>query len=372
MTRPLTVVIAPDSFKGSLPAAEVAAAIGRGWSSVRGHDTIVSIPQADGGEGTLDAIRESIPGSTLHDVPEVTGPDGRPTPSRWLELPNRVGVVELGVSSGIALMRSLDPLGATTRGLGETVRHALEYGVDSLIIGLGSSASTDGGAGALAALGLELRGGDGDALPDGGGALASLASVGRAHLIAPPPGGVTLLTDVDAPLLGPRGAAAVFGPQKGATEAQVATLDAALSTYSEMLGGDPTLPGSGAAGGTAFAFASVWGATVEPGAAYIAALSGLTDAAITAEVILTGEGKFDATSSTGKVVGSLFAVERGANTQLGVIAGQLAAETDAWAIALTDIADSVDEAIAHPIPALEEAGRRAARHFAATPLLSTD
>ena len=363
MTRPLTVVIAPDSFKGSLSAAEVAAAIARGWSSVRKQDTVVSIPQADGGEGTLDAILAGSTKARVHEVGTVIGPDSRPTPSRWLELPNRVGVVELAISSGIALMPSLDPLHATTRGLGETIRHALEHGVDSLIIGLGSSASTDGGAGALAALGLNLVGDDGSTITDGGGALVSLASVERERLMAPPPGGVTLLTDVDAPLLGPRGAAAVFGPQKGASKAQVAALDAGLTTYSALLGGDSAVAGTGAAGGTAFAFTSVWGATIEPGADYIAKLSGLADAARHSDVILTGEGTFDATSSSGKVVGSLLRLERGTRTSVGIIAGQLAAASDAWAIALTDIAGSVDDAIARPIPALEEAGRRAARHF---------
>ena len=144
-------------------------------------------------------------------------------------------------------MQQPDPLGATTRGLGEVIRAALDAGATSLVIGLGGSASTDGAAGALRALGLELLDADGNPVPEGGRGLAAIASV-RRDLLVPPPR-VTLLTDVTAPLLGLTGAAAVFGPQKGATSDQVAQLEAALAHFAELLGGDPALPGSGAAGG---------------------------------------------------------------------------------------------------------------------------
>lgn len=217
----LRMVIAPDSFKGSLGASEVGAAIARGWLSIRPDDQITILPQADGGEGTLDAIASAVPDAVRHDVGPVTGPDGRPTPGAWLELPGRVGVVELAQCSGLPLMKPLDPLAATTRGLGEVIRHALDHGVESLIVGLGGSASTDGGAGALAALDLRLLDADGSYLTDGGAALATLARVESTEMSVPPPGGVTLLADVTAPLLGPTGAAAVFGPQKGADTADV-------------------------------------------------------------------------------------------------------------------------------------------------------
>ena len=362
-----SVIIAPDSFKGSVPAREVAAAIARGWASVRPDDRVTLIPQADGGEGTLDAIATAVPDAVLHCVGSVTGPDGRPTAGMWLELPGRVGVVELAQSCGLPLMKGPDPLGATTRGLGEVIRHALGHGVDSLVIGLGGSASTDGGAGALAALGLQLLDEHGAVIPDGGGSLASLASIRRDAMIAPPPRGATLLTDVSAPLLGPTGAAAVFGPQKGAAPADIRTLDAALARFASLLGGNPDQPGAGAAGGVAYGLAAVWGATIEPGAAYLQKLSGLTAAIVTADVVITGEGRFDDTSSGGKVVGELLRLAGQHQVAVGIIAGQVATEAEAWTLALAELAGTAQKAIADPVPVLEEAGRRAARHFTERP-----
>jgi glycerate kinase len=363
-----SVIIAPDSFKGSLGAREVAEAVAAGWSSVRPTDDIRILPQADGGEGTLDAIEAAVPGSVRHDVGPVTGPDGRPVSGVWLELPGGVGVVELAQSCGLPLMRELDPLGATTLGLGEVIRAAISHGIGRLVIGLGGSASTDGGAGALAALGL--RGASGAALPAGGGSHASLDGLDRRALLAPPPGGVVLLSDVSAPLLGPAGAAAVFGPQKGATPEQVATLDAGLARFASLLGGDTTVPGAGAAGGAGYGFVAAWGATMESGADYLAKLSGLPQAVAEADVLLTGEGRFDATSSTGKVVGQVIRLAAGHDARVGVIAGQIAAEpVDAggdrlWSAALVDLAGSVEAAMADPARWLREAGAAASRALA--------
>lgn len=204
-----SVVIAPDSFKGSLPADAAAAAIAAGWSEVHPADDLRLLPQADGGEGTLTAIESAIPGATRHRVDSVTGPDGRPTDACWLALPGGVAIVELAESSGLPLMAARDALGATTRGLGEVIRATIDSGAQSLVIALGGSASTDGGAGALQALGLRLLQADASEVPPGGGGLALLHRVDDRGLIAAPPGGVTLLTDVTAPLLGPTGAAAV-------------------------------------------------------------------------------------------------------------------------------------------------------------------
>lgn len=365
-----TVVIAPDSFKGSLGASDVATAIARGWRSIRPDDQITVLPQADGGEGTLEAIAAAVPDAVLHDVGPVTGPDGRPTPGVWLELPERVGVVELAQCSGLPLMEALDPLGATTRGLGQVIRHALEHGVESLIVGLGGSASTDGGAGALVTLGLELLDAKNSPLADGGGALATLARVGSTRLSASPRRGVTLLADVTAPLLGPTGAAAVFGPQKGAGAADIRLLESGLARFASLLGGNPDAAGGGAAGGTAYGFATVWGAGIEPGARVLQRLTGLTEAMGSADVVLGGEGRLDATSLTGKVVGELLAVAREHGVRAGVIAGQVAvgpdaATTDAWTRSLTDLAGSAEAAISDPVRYLEQAGRQAAEHFEA-------
>jgi glycerate kinase len=364
----LCVVIAPDSFKGSLAAREVAEAIAAGWRAARPADDIRVLPQADGGEGTLDAIEAAVPGSVRHDVGAVTGPDGRTVPGVWLELPGRVGVVELAQCCGLPLMRELDPLGATTLGLGEVIRAALAQGIDRLVIGLGGSASTDGGAGALSALGL--RGTDGATFPLGGGALARLDGLDRGALLAPPSGGVVLLSDVSAPLLGPLGAAAVFGPQKGASPEQVGVLDAALSRFASLLGGDPTVPGAGAAGGTGYGFLAAWGATIESGADYLARLSGLPDTLAQADVLLTGEGRFDATSSSGKLVGQVIRLAAGHAAAVGIIAGQVATQPigsrgePLWSVALTDLAGSVEAAMAHPTRWLREAGGAAATALA--------
>ncbi len=351
-----TVVIAPDSFKGSLSAREVAEAIAAGWRAVRPGDELVLVPQADGGEGTLDAVEASVPGAVRRSAGSVTGPDGRPTPGEWLQLPDGTAVVELAQPSGLPLMRELDALGATTRGLGQVIRAALEAGATSLVIGLGGSASTDAAAGALAELGLVLLDEQGELVADGGRGLADVVDVHRDALIPPPAGGVTLLTDVTAPLLGPSGAAAVFGPQKGATPAQVAQLDAALAHLAELLGGDPDAAGSGAAGGAGYGFATVWGATIVSGADRLAELSGLRAAIDRADVVLTGEGRFDEQSLTGKVVGSILAL--GAT---GVIAGQVTAPTGVWTASLTDLAGSAEASMADPARWLRVAGANAAR-----------
>ncbi|HEY0261121.1 MAG TPA: glycerate kinase [Lacisediminihabitans sp.] len=376
----LSVVVAPDSFKGSLGAAGVAAAIAAGWSSVRPGDTIRLLPQADGGEGTLETIEAAVPGSVRHEIGPVTGPDGRPTPGVWLELPDGTAVVELAQMSGLPLMDRPDPLGATTFGLGEVIRSAVTAGVRRLLVGLGGSASTDGGAGALAALGLRLA--DGSDLPPGGAALADLTGLDRSGLLAPPPDGVVLLTDVSAPLLGPGGAAAVFAPQKGADRAQVGLLEAALARFATLLGDGASIPGSGAAGGAGYGFLAAWGARVEPGAGYLATITGLDEAIVSSDLLLTGEGRFDATSTGGKLVGELIRMAGDRHVRLGLVAGQIAARpvapdgTEPWSVALSDLAGSVDSAVGEPARWLFEAGRRAARELprdaqAAVPKMGT-
>jgi glycerate kinase len=360
-------VIAPDSFKGTLAAAEAALAISEGWRSVRPDDDIALLPQADGGEGTLAAVASAVPGAVLRSAGPVTGPDGRATPGSWLELPDGTAVVELAQASGLPLMVSLDPLGANTRGLGEVIAAALDAGSTALVIGLGGSASTDGGAGALAALGMRLLDDDERPIGDGGGELARLASIDRSGLRDAPAGGVRLLSDVIAPLLGPAGAAAVFGPQKGADADDIRTLDAALAGFAELLGDGAATPGAGAAGGAGFGFLAAWGARIEAGSQAIATLTGFAAQAASADVVITGEGLFDATSATGKVVGNaLVLVDQGA-ARAFVIAGRIdtlpvtPAGREVIAISLSDLAGSADAAMADPSRWLRDAGARAAR-----------
>jgi glycerate 2-kinase len=360
---PKTVLVAPTSFKGSLSAAAAARAIGKGWLSERPNDIIQAMPQADGGEGTLDAIEASITGATRHTV-AVTGPEGKPVEADWLLLPNRVAVVELAESSGLPLMPSLDALGATTRGLGEVLLAALETEPQSILIALGGSASTDGGAGALSALGVRLHDKRGKSITDGGGGLMRLTAIDASRLTPPPPGGVTLLCDVTTPLLGPSGAAAVFGPQKGADADDILLLEHGLKRYSQLLGGDPTAVGSGAAGGTAFGFMSVWGAQTVSGADYLAELTGFDKAIKSADLLITGEGKFDSQSLVGKVTGQL--LERAANHSVptALIAGQKGdVAAPGWSVTLDSIAGSVAAAITNPTEWLFAAGARAAREI---------
>jgi glycerate kinase len=275
-----------------------------------------------------------------------------------------VGVVELAQSSGLPLMRQPDPMRATTRGLGEVIRAAIETGAESLIVGLGGSASTDGGAGALAALGLALLDEQDELVADGGRALLDILAIDRSRLVPAPPGGVTLLTDVTAPLLGPTGAAAVFGPQKGATADEILQLDAALAHFARLLGGDPNQPGAGAAGGTGFGLATVWGARMVSGAHYVAELTGLTKRIPTADLVLTGEGTFDEQSSRGKVVGNTLELAAAAGVRAAVIAGHLADDPPVWAVALADLAGSAEAAMKDPTTWLRAAAARAARELA--------
>jgi glycerate kinase len=293
-------------------------------------------------------------------VGPVTGPDGRAVDGSWLQLPDGTAMIELATASGLPLMARPDARGATTRGTGEIIRHALESGVPALTIALGGSATTDGGTGALAALGLRLSDATGRRLDDGGGALNSLASLDTRTLVKAPPGGVRLLTDVAAPLLGPDGAAAVFGPQKGADREAVADLERGLARLARLAGGDPSAAGMGAAGGAAYGFATLWAATITPGAAYVAALSGLDSQLPAADLVLTGEGRFDVQSLGGKVVGRVIEQAERADVAVGVIAGEVAAVGRCWSRDLIGLAGSRAEALRHPERWLRHAGREAA------------
>jgi glycerate kinase len=262
-------------------------------------------------------------------------------------------------------MPLLDPLGATTRGLGEVIAAALDAGATAVVVALGGSASTDGGAGALAALGARFLDRDGAELADGGGALVDLATVDTSALRPPPPGGVRLLTDVNSPLLGMDGAAAVFAPQKGAAPGDVELLDAALARFAAVVGGHPETPGAGAAGGTAFGLATLWGARIEPGAPAVAAVTRLDSALEGADVLLTGEGRFDDQSRRGKVVGHALDLAAALKIRTGVIAGRLDLAPPDWGADLTVLAGSAEAAMADPIRWLHEAGRRAAAELGA-------
>lgn len=358
----MRIVVAPDSFTGSSTAAEAAAAIAGGWREVRPADEVLELPQADGGVGTLDVVAHAVPDAVLHTAGTVTGADGRPAPARWLELPDGTALVELADCVGLVNMVRPDPLGASTHGLGELLSRVLDAGARRVVVGLGGSGSTDGGAGALSALGARLLDAQGRELPDGGGALARLARIEIDELRSPP-AELTLWCDVEAPLTGPHGAASVFGPQKGATPAQVRELGAALAHFANVLGGEPDAPGSGAAGGTAYGLQTAWGARIASGSDAVAQLTGLDAVIASADLVITGEGRIDASSETGKVVGAVLQRADAAGTPGALVAGSLApgAGTGRAAVSLTVLAGSRDAAMADPAHWLAAAGRTLAR-----------
>ncbi|MDO5683713.1 MAG: glycerate kinase, partial [Propionibacteriaceae bacterium] len=257
--------------------------------------------------------------------------------------------------------------GATTQGLGEVLRTIVERPAGTppeILVGLGGSASTDGGTGLLTALGARFLDATGAPLPPGGGSLRRLARIDWSGLVRPGP--ITVLSDVTAPLLGAEGAAAVFGPQKGATEADIEALDAGLARLADVVGADPWQPGMGAAGGTAYALVGALQARLVPGAPYVAAATGLVTAARSADVLITGEGKVDATSDLGKTVGH--ALGLAGPSQRIVIGGAIdTAPAGCRAYSLTDLAGSTHAAMGDPQRWLIEAGRRAATDVADEP-----
>jgi len=363
--HPKRIVIAPDSFKGSLTAREVAAALASGWLAVRPSDEVLCAPMADGGEGTLDALEMAISGSTRMPI-SVEALDGQRIDASWMLLPDGTGVVELAETSGLNLTEQLSPLDAHTYGFGQAIAAALEHGVARLVLALGGSASTDGGVGALTALGARFTSATGAPIGLGGRARQNLDRVELGGLLPLPPGGVVILADVTNPLCGPSGAAAVFAPQKGATVEDVEVLERALARFAAVSGGDPAAPGSGAAGGTAYGLL-LWGATHVSGARFVAETIGLAYAIATADLVVTGEGRFDGQSANGKAPAAVLSIADEAGVPVALVAGQIEANTDDFVLAveLRELAGSVHAAIARPVSYLNEAGRYLAEAFTA-------
>jgi len=368
-----TVVIATDSFKGSIGAAAAADALREGWRAARPGDLVVCMPMADGGEGTLDAVARAVPAARRMPV-AVRGPAGSEVQASWLWVPGGTAVVELANTSGIEQLRGrLRPLDADTFGLGEAIAAALRHGATRVVVGLGSSASTDGGIGMLTALGARFTDATGRPIRPGGRGLGALAAADLSGLAALPRGGVLVLSDVPNPLFGPDGAAAIFAPQKGATAVDVATLDAGLVRLAAVLGGargaaaaaaDPASPGAGAAGGTGYGLLA-WGAALRPGAPAVAELLGLAEAVAGASIVITGEGSFDAQSATGKVPALVAALAAEAHVPAALVAGRIAAAADlggfAHAESLTALAGGPEAALADPARWLRRAGAALAR-----------
>ncbi len=357
------ILVAPDKFKGSATAAEVAGHLAAGVRDAGRH--AVELPIADGGEGTLAAAVAA----GYRSVPvTVSGPTGAPVHA-GLAIRHGTAVVELAAASGLAqLPAGPAPLLATSRGTGELVRAALDAGAATVVLGVGGSACTDGGAGMLCALGARLLDADGVALPDGGGALARLARVelsGLDRRLATTR--FVLASDVDNPLLGPAGAAAVYGPQKGADPAAVAVLEAALTRWAALLGADGNRPGAGAAGGVGFAALAVLGARPRPGIDVVLDLVGFSELLTGAALVITGEGALDEQTLHGKAPLGVAVAARGAGVAVAAVCGR-SSITPQRAVAvglgtvhlLSDVEPDLARCIADPGPPLRTTGRRIA------------
>ena len=368
----MRVLIAVDSFKGTLSAVRVTDALAAGWADVDSAAQIRKRPLADGGEGTLDAFRSAVSGAQDISV-TVTGPDGFPVSASWLRLPptasapNGTGVVELASTSGIELLDELLPVDAHTLGCGQALAAALDAGVSRLVVAIGSSASTDGGAGILRALGARMLDREGFEVPLGARGLSEIVKIDIGQLRRAVP--TLVITDVTSPLTGPNGAAAVFGPQKGLTSGDIPRVDAALNHFSRVVSAafgsraDHRIAGAGAAGGAGFGL-HAWGAELVPGAEEVARLVGFEAALADADLVITGEGSFDGQSGAGKVPGFVARAAQRAGVKVAVVAGRIAAsasvEEFAAAISLTELAGSIEAAMADPRTYLQQAGRELA------------
>lgn len=312
MSRSLRVVVAPDSFGGALDSVGVAASIATGWSRVRPDDEILQRPMADGGEGTLAAVAAALGDAAELRTVETTDALGRPITADWLLFNDGRGAfIEMAAASGLARLAPAERAPenarrASTRGTGDLVRAALDADVERITIGLGGSATTDGGAGLLCALGVRLLDASGTETPEGGAALARLDRIDAAGLdprLAATK--VVIASDVTNPLCGPRGAAATYGPQKGADPAAVAELDAALAKWGSSIEAATgrlvaDIPGAGAAGGTTAGLLGFTSALVRPGVEVVAELVGLAEALESADLVITGEGRADEQTLHGK------------------------------------------------------------------------
>ena len=367
------MVIAPDKFKGSLPAAAVAAHLATGILAVTPDVGIRLAPVADGGEGTLEAAL--LNGFEARPV-RATDPTGRPVDAA-IGIRGSTAIVELALASGLQLCgRPLDPLNASSFGTGELIRAALDSGCTTVILGIGGSASTDGGAGMVQALGARVLDASGGQLGTGGGALGNAHTVDLTDL-DPRITRTTFIiaSDVDNPLLGPGGSAAVFAPQKGATPEQVEHLEASLSCWAravaKAVGTDFSRePGAGAAGGVGFGAMALLGAESRPGIALLLDMIGFADLLIGARLVLTGEGSLDEQSLSGKAPMGVAIAAHGQGVPVVAVAGVSSLTTSALQAAgfratytLNQLEPDLGRSIGNAGPLLERTGQRIAQDW---------
>lgn len=330
----MKVVIATDSFKGSLKAQEACELVAEAIAGIVPDTEIATVPMADGGEGTARAMIAAAGGQWIPQV--VMGPiEQMRAEAGFAWLPDETAVVEMASASGLELLspEQMDPLKTTTYGTGELVKAAVEYGARTVLLAVGGSATVDGGVGAATALGWRFLDDNAERVPLGGGGLERIVR------IIPPatllrsdddrkPIPVEVLCDVDSPLCGRRGAARVYGPQKGATPGMVERLESGLAHLAELvreqLNRDvANVPGSGAAGGLAAGAIAFMNAKLVSGIETVMAHSNLRTELESADWVITGEGCFDRQSLSGKVVAGILKIARQSNTRVAVLAGQV-------------------------------------------------
>ncbi len=334
----MKVVVAPNAFKASLSAAEAAVAIAEGVHRACPGAEVVCVPVADGGDGLVEVTLAAL-GGELRTV-AVTGPRFRTVPAGYCLVPDqRFAAIEMARASGVALLAAdeRDPAETTSLGTGELIRAALDAGAGRIAVGLGGSATTDGGIGAASALGVRFLDAEGRPVSPVGGSLSRIRRIDPARL-DPRLSGVSLeaICDVDNPLCGPDGAAAVYGPQKGASPAQVAALDAGLAHLAALIAQDLGIEvrdraGAGAAGGLGAGMLAFLRAVLRPGVEVVLELVGLDRALQGADLVLTGEGRLDAQTARGKAPAGVAAAARARGLPCLAIAGAV----DACAGALT-------------------------------------
>jgi glycerate kinase len=370
------VLVAADKFKGSLTAVQVAERVTAGLRLVVPDIEVEALPVADGGDGTVAAAVAA--GFERHEV-RVAGPLGDEVTAAFA-LRGDTAVVEMAEASGLQRLPDgvLAPLTSSTYGSGELLRAALDAGARTVVFGVGGSATTDGGAGMLTALGARFLGADGEPVPPGGGGLARLATADLSGLDARL-GEVELVlaSDVDNPLTGPTGAPAVYGPQKGASPDDVAQLDAALAHYAKVLeaAAGPkaaefaAAPGAGAAGGIGYG-ALLLGARFRPGIEVMLDVLGFAPALERADLVITGEGSLDEQTLHGKAPAGVAAAARAAGKEVVAVCGRLALAPEVLgragirrAYPLTDEEPDVSRCIAEAGPILQRVAARIARDY---------
>ncbi|MFD5649163.1 glycerate kinase [Streptomyces sp. NPDC127039] len=374
------VLVAADKFKGSLTAVEVAECVTAGLRRVVPDVLVEALPVADGGDGTVAAAVAA--GFERREV-RVAGPLGDEVTAAYA-LREDTAVVEMAEASGLQRLPEgvLAPLTSSTYGSGELLRAALDAGARTIVFGVGGSATTDGGAGMLAALGARFLDGDGEPVAPGGGGLAGLASADLSGL-DPRLSDVELVlaSDVDNPLTGPKGAPAVYGPQKGASPDDVTALDTALAHFAKVLertdgvgaraAGYAASPGAGAAGGIGFG-AMLLGARFRPGIEVMLDVLGFAPALARADLVITGEGSLDEQTLHGKAPAGVAAAARAAGKEVVAVCGRLALPAEVLgragirrAYPLTDVEPDVAKCIADAGPILERVAESIARDFVA-------